>query len=247
MYLTVKGLVMRVTNYNDHDALLTVLTHTNGKLTVKARGLRRKNSPLIGPCQLLAYSEFVLFENKGYYTINEARTVSLFHGLRKDLQKLYLGAYFSQVADVLSQEDHPNPELLQLVLNALHVLSSTDIKELLIKAVFEFRCSCLAGFSPDLNSCLRCGNELPDRFDVSTGSLECAACRDPESDGIRMPITPGVLSALRYIATCDPKRLFSFSVGDETLLNLSRVTELYLSTQLEQGFSALDFYKSLLI
>lgn len=247
MYLTVKGLVMRVTNYNDHDALLTVLTHTNGKLTVKARGLRRKNSPLIAPCQLLAYSEFVLFENKGYYTINEARTVALFHGLRKDLQKLYLGSYFSQVADVLSQEDRPNPELLQLVLNALHVLSSTDIKELLIKAVFEFRCACLAGFSPDLNGCLRCGNELPDRFDVSTGFLECTVCRDSESDGIRMPITPGVLSALRYIATCDPKRLFSFSVGDETLLNLSRVTELYLSTQLEQGFSALDFYKSLLI
>lgn len=247
MYLTVKGLVMRVTNYNDHDALLTVLTQTNGKLTVKARGLRRKNSPLVAPCQLLAYSEFVLFENKGYYTINEARTVSLFHGLRNDLQKLYLGSYFSQVIDILSQEDYPNPELLQLILNALHVLSSTDTKELLIKAVFEFRCACIAGYLPELSECAQCGGVMPDRFDVSTGLLECAGCRDPESDGIRMPISHGVLTALRYIATCDPKRLFSFTVGDESLLNLSRVTELYLTTQLERGFSALDFYKSLLI
>ena len=247
MYLTVKGLVMRVTNYNDHDALLTVLTQGNGKITVKARGLRRKNSPLIAPCQLLAYSEFVLFENKGYYTINEARTVALFHALRNDLQKLYLGSYFSQVADVLSQEDYPNPELLSLILNALHILSSTDTKELLVKAVFEFRAACLAGFLPDLSGCGNCGNGQPDRFDVSTGMLECSACRNPESDGIRMPVTPGVLDALRYIAGIDPKRLFSFSVGDETLLQLSRVTELYLTTQLERGFSALDFYKSLLI
>lgn len=247
MYLTVKGLVMRVTNYNDHDALLTVLTQNNGKLTMKARGLRRKNSPLIAPCQLLAYSEFVLFENKGFYTINEAHTVSLFHGLRNNLQKLYLGFYFSQVIDVLSQEDSPNPELLRLILNTLHVLSSTDTKELLIKAVFEFRCACIAGFMPDLNGCSRCGGDLPDRFDVSTGLMECAGCRGPESDGIRMPISPGVLTALRYIATCDPKKLFSFTVGDESLLNLSRVTELYLTTQLERGFSALDFYKSLLI
>lgn len=247
MYLTVKGLVLRVTNYNDHDALLTVLTHSNGKLTVKARGLRRKNSPLIAPCQLLAFSEFVLFENKGYYTINEARTIALFHGLRNDLQRLYLGTYFSQVADVLSQEDCPNEELLSLVLNSLHALSLTDTKELLIKAVFEFRSACLAGFLPDLNGCAQCGAELPDRFDVSTGLLECATCRNRDSEGIRMPISAGVLTALRYIATCDPKRLFSFTIGEETLLQLSRVTELYLSSQLERGFSALDFYKSLFI
>ena len=247
MYLTVKGLVIRVTNYNDYDALLTVLTHTHGKLTIKARGLRRKNNPLVAPCQLLAYSEFVLFENKGYYTINEARTIALFHGLRNDLQKLYLGSYFSQVADVLSQEDCPNQELLSLTLNALHVLSSTSIKELLIKATFEFRIACIAGYLPDLSGCAQCGTENPDCFDVSTGLLECSACRNQESDGIRMPITAGVLAALRYIAACDGKKLFSFTVGDETLLLLSRVTELYLSTQLEQGFSALDFYKSLFL
>ena len=65
MYLTAQGLVLRVSNYNDTDALLTVLTRQCGKLTVKARGLRRKNSPLIAPCQLLAYGEFTLFEYRG--------------------------------------------------------------------------------------------------------------------------------------------------------------------------------------
>ena len=54
MYLTIQGIVLRVTDYNDRDALLTVLSRRHGKLTVKARGLRRKNSPLIAPCQLLA-------------------------------------------------------------------------------------------------------------------------------------------------------------------------------------------------
>ena len=65
MYLTVRGLVLRVNPYKDADAILTILTEDQGKLTVKARGLRRKNSPLIAPCQLLAYGEFTLFENKG--------------------------------------------------------------------------------------------------------------------------------------------------------------------------------------
>ena len=71
MYLTIRAIVLRVTDYNDRDALLTVLSRDHGKLTIKARGLRRKNSPLIAPCQLLAYGEFTLFEYKGQYTINE--------------------------------------------------------------------------------------------------------------------------------------------------------------------------------
>ena len=88
MYLTTQGLVLRVTPYNDTDALLTLLTRDQGKLTVKARGLRRKNSPLTAPCQLLAYGEFVLFEYRDMYTINEAHSIELFSDLRKDLLPL---------------------------------------------------------------------------------------------------------------------------------------------------------------
>ena len=247
MYLNTKGLVIRVTPYNDTDAILSILTPSHGKLAVKARGLRRKNSPLTAPCQLLAYAEFVLFEYRGMYTINEAHSVELFSSLRKDLQKLSLGSYFAQAAETMSQEDLPNPELLSLVLNCLYGLSKLDVPEVLVKAVFELRSACLSGYAPDLYGCYRCGCENPDRFDISEGRLECAVCRNPESTGLRMPVTPGILDAMRYICVCDSKKLFSFSASPDTLEALSYVTESYLSTQLERGFSALDFYKSLLI
>lgn len=247
MYLNTKGLVVRVTPYNDTDAILSVLTPNYGRLTVKARGLRRKNSLLIAPCQLLAYAEFTLFEYRGMYTINEAHSIELFSALRKDLQKLSLGSYFAQAAETMSQEDLPNPELLSLVLNCLYGLSKLNVPEVMVKAVFELRSACLSGYTPDLYGCHRCGSENPDRFDISEGRLECAACRDPESSGLRMPVTPGVLDAMRYICSCDSRKLFSFCVSAETLEALSYVTESYLSTQLERGFSTLDFYKSLLI
>ena len=247
MYLTVQGLVLRVTAYNEIDALLTVLTHTHGKLTVKARGLKRKNSPLTASCQLLALSEFTLFENRGYYTINEAHSLEVFRPLHKDLQKLSLATYFSQVAEVLCLEDLPNPELLSLVLNSLYALTTLKKPEMLVKSVFELRGACLAGYTPDLTGCNYCGKLDADRFDLSAGILECTGCRNTESSGIRMPITAGVLDAMRYICNCDKKQLFSFAVGDGTLALLSQVTESYLSTQLERGFSTLDFYKSLLL
>ena len=247
MYMTVQGIVLRVTDYNEYDALLTLLTGRHGKLTVKARGLRRKNSPLVAPCQLLAYGEFTLFEYRDQYTVNEAHSLELFTPLRKDLLKLSLGTYFAQAAEVLSQEDFPSPELLSLVLNCLFALSKLDLPEAQIKAVFELRAACLSGYTPDLFGCHICGSQEPDRFDLSAGQLECRNCRSRESNGIRMPVTSAVLEAMRYICLCDPKKLFSFRISTETLSQLGNLTEAYLTTQLERGFSTLEFYKSLTI
>ena len=62
-----------------------------------------------------------------------------------------------------------------------------------------------------------------------------------------MPLTPGALDAIRYLVSCDSKRLLGFEVSMETLELLSQISETYLTTQLERGFSTLDFYKSLLV
>ena len=246
MYLTTKALVLRITDYNDKDSLLTLLTSDYGKITAKARGLRRKNSPLIAPCQLLAYGDFTLFEYRGQYTVNEASVIELFQGIRKDLGKLSLGTYFAQVVDVLSQEDTPNSELLSLILNSLYALDKLTKQELLVKSVFELRSASIAGYAPDLFGCHVCGSQMPCYFDISGGTLLCQKCRDSAS-GIRLPVSVTVLEAMRYVVYAERKKLFSFEIGADSLSQLSGITESYLTTQLERGFSTLDFYKSLLV
>ena len=246
MYVTTKGLVLRVCPYNDTDAMLTVLTADLGRISAKVRGLRRKNSPLAAPCQLLAMAEFTLFEYKDAYTVNEAHSIELFTALRSDLQKLSLGTYFAQAAEVIAQEDMPNPELLSLTLNCMHALSVLDIAEEKVKAVFELRLACLAGYTPDLFGCHQCGETAPDCFDISEGRLECSRCRNSISGGIRMPVNAGILDAMRYICSCHPKKLFSFDLPKASLQQLSALTESYLCAQLERGFSTLDFYKTLI-
>lgn len=245
MYLNTMALVLRVSDYNDRDALLTLLTRDHGKITAKARGLRRKNSPLAAPCQLLALCEVTLFEYRGMYTINEAHPIELFAALRRDLVKLSLGSYFAQVTDVISQEDVPNRELQSLILNCLYGLSAMDLPEEQIKSVFELRAACIAGYTPDLYGC-HCNSGQPAYFDLSGGSLLCEHCKN-HNTGIRHPVPSGVLEAMRYIVSCDSKKLFGFKLGHDNLQQLFYITEAYLVTQLERGFSTLDFYKSLLI
>ena len=64
MYLTVQGLVVRVSEYNDRDCFLTLLTKEHGRIAVKARNVRRKNSAIAACCQLLTLSEFNLLSTK---------------------------------------------------------------------------------------------------------------------------------------------------------------------------------------
>ena len=72
MHISTQGLVLREVNYKESDKLLTVLTAEGGKRTVKARGCRRKGSPLAAAAQLLVYSDMTLFEYRDYFTLNEA-------------------------------------------------------------------------------------------------------------------------------------------------------------------------------
>ena len=245
MFFKIEGVVLRETDYNDTDRMLTVLTGDRGRVSLKARGVRSSRSPLKAACQLLAYSEFTVLERRGYLTVTEAVPREMFLELRGDLERLSLASYFAQVAEVVSQEDSPSPQLLSLLLNCMYALGRLNRSQALVKAVFELRTACLAGYTPDVSGCAVCGNPNADRFNVSHGLLQCEHCRVPELDGLRMPLGPGELAACRYIVTCGPKQLFAFQLGDEAAEALASVTETYLTTQLERGFFTLDFYKSL--
>ena len=243
MFLKTDGLVVRQVNYKDNDQILTVLTKEHGLMTLKARGVRSRSSRLKGACQLLAYSEFTVFENRGFHTIDEANAIQMFPELRTDIELLSLASYFAQVAEVLSQEDMPNPELLSLTLNALYALCRRLCTPELVKAAFELRAACLGGYTPELSGCAVCGDPEPDRFDVRGGILCCASCSAGE--GLRLPVSPGSLAAMRYLVSCDAKRLFSFRLEGRAVKELCDLAETYLQTQLERGLYTLDCYKSL--
>ena len=246
MYTKTLVLVLREVEYKDADKLLTVLTRDRGKLTVRARGVRSRSSRLKSGCQLLAYSEFTLFENRNSLVVDEAVAQELFLPLRQDIERLALASYFAQVAEVLSREEDQDEALLSLTLNALAALSRPGPDSRKIKAAFEFRAACIAGYTPMLEGCVSCGSENPGRFHVSGGFLSCAACPGDDT-GLRLPLSPGSLAALRYLASCPPKRVFAFQIGESAQKELSDIAETYLLTQLERGFFTLDFYKSLLL
>jgi len=251
MYINTTGIVLRETPYKESSKILTILTGGEGKLTVTAHGAVRRNSKLAAVTQLLAFSEMTLYSRRDRWTLTEARSVEQFIGLRDDVALLSLGAYFAELTEAVADEDSPSVDLLPLCLNALYALSEKLKTPEHVKPAFELRLMATTGFRPLLSRCSTCGNTEPDRayLDLSGGTIRCESCvstptHSAGSAGERV-LGKGALNAARYIISCDAKKLFSFSVSETALRELTRAAEGYVLAHLDRRFRTLDFYKGI--
>ena len=245
-YIVTKGIVLRETETKEADKILTLLTAGEGKISVIARGVRRKGCKYAACAQPLVYSEWTLYKKGDWYYANEGSTLELFNGLRKDIEAMALGFYLAELTEAVSTDEMVTDELLRHLLNGLYAIATLHKPLPLVKAAFELRLMCLAGYEPLADSCAYCGNPEPEQplLDVVQGVLRCRSCGVKES-ALSMPLCEESLKALRYIIYGDPKRLYSFALGQDAMKRLSGAAEAFTAAQLERGFSTLDFYKSL--
>ncbi len=239
MFITTKGLVVREEAYKESDKILTIITEDLGKITVSARGCRKKSSKISAGCQLFYWSEFVLEERKGRFYVKELSIEQEFPALPQDFRRFSLACYFAQIGETLSLEQVPQNDLLRLLLNCLYVLDKRqDLSPEIIKAVFELRAICQSGYEPMVETCWVCHKETPEnpQFSLLSGRIHCKSC-----GGIDFHLSQSTLHALRYIVYADPSKIFSFHL--ENHKNLAEFTEAYLLAQLDCAFSMLEFYK----
>ena len=244
-YLVDRGIVLRETETKETDKILTLLTWEQGRIPVTARGARQKNCKFAAAAQPLAYAEWTLYQRREWHYGSDAATLELFTGLRGDLTALALGCYMAELTEAVAPEAVPVPELLRHLLNGLYALSTLHKPPALVKPAFELRLLCLAGYEPLADACALCGREDPEDpvLDTVQGLIRCRNCG---SAGGGQPLCRDSLAALRHIVYGDPRRLYSFRLGEDPLRRLTTASESFLYTQLERNFGSLDFYKSLL-
>ena len=247
MFKTVNALVLREVRYKEADRILTLLTDTDGKITVKARGALRKSSKTAAATQQLTYSEMTLFGNLGRWTVNEAAVKEGFDGLRADIGSFALGCYFAECVDALSVEDQPDAPLMQLALNCLYALSRGMYTPEHIKAAFELRLMCLAGYTPELSHCAVCGEEEPgdSLLMLERGCVCCRRCAAGAGQTVKLDTAS--LNAMRHICSVSPKQILSFSLEGEGAKRLSAAAEEYLLLHTERRFPTLDYWKNVKI
>ncbi|MBE6631076.1 MAG: DNA repair protein RecO [Ruminococcaceae bacterium] len=257
MLLNVNGLIVRETPYGENDKIFTVLTPDYGKISVIGKGIRSYRNKNSRYARVLLYDELVLYKKNGnFYHLKEASPIEAFPEINDDLSAYSLAMYLCDIAaETCVEEEADHSEIIRLILNSLYLLAKGEKKHEQIKAVFELRLASLQGYMPDLTACTHCGKFEGGTMylDVMNGVIKCGECFENEDSGeavgtdnrgvIITPLSPSVLSAMRYIIYSDAKKIFSFVLTDDELYSLSVVCEKYIINQLERNFASLDFYK----
>lgn len=239
------GIVTKEIKYGETGKIVTLITRDLGKISAIASNVRTSKSRMLAGLQLFAYSEFVLFKGKGkkgLYHLNEVTMTESFQNIRTSLEDLAYASYFAEIANHVSQEENPDEELLRLLLNTLFALDRRLSLPEKIKTVFEWRVSAVAGYAPLLDSCSNCGaKDMLSHLNPSDGRIMCSKCGALHPSAI--PLSTGMVNVISYISGADSRQIFSFDSNDDTIAYLSRVSEIYISTQLEQEFQTLDYLK----
>lgn len=178
--ITTSAILLRYANYKDFDRMITLFSPEYGKLNIMARGCRRPKSALLNACELFSTGEYVLYQSKDLFLLNNATIHETFHPLRLDYAALTQGTYLLNLAEAALQPNQPAEDLFRLLIKTLHVLAYGQQDAATLLSLFLFHYANLLGYKPSLNNCVNCGSTImpgePLFFDIFAGGISCFKC-----------------------------------------------------------------------
>ncbi len=230
-----KGIIIAEHNVSDFDKMLTILTPNLGKIECLAKGSRKPKSLLMAGTQILCFGEYILYNGSDNYSMNSCEIIELFYKIRVDLDKLKYAAYITKIINDVTTENQNNYRILQLYLNTLYVIAESDKNLELITSIFRIRLMSIIGFRPQIEECVTCKTkENLEYFSIRDSGFKCKACA--KQDGGAIEINETTKDAIRYIIFADAKKIYSFTVPEETQKELEIISKIYLTEKLEKEY-----------
>lgn len=229
-----KGIIIAENNMGDFDKMVTLLT-PNGTIGCSAKGARRPKSQLMAGTQFLCFGEYMCFKGSHSYTLNSCETIELFYNIRCDLDKLRYAVHITKIIQDVTDENQNTYQILQLYLNTLYIISETDMDLELVVSIFKLRLLCLLGFRPIIQTCTECKekNHLT-YFSLKDNGFKCEVCSKQDTSAIQ--ITEATKKAIEYIVLAPAKKLYSFTLGEESKKQLVMISKLYTDIKLEKEY-----------
>ena len=247
MNLTVSGIVLKVSQSGDSDRFCTILTDSHGVISAFAKGAKSmKNKNSTATVQFV-YGHFELYRRRDYYIMDESQYEELYTGLREDILRLSAAQYLCQLTMELVPEEQPAAGFLQLMRAALWYLSENSRPMQLVKAAAEMRMLSISGYMPDLVMCRECGAYEHDLmyFIPATGQITCDKC-GVKGGEYAIKLGRGAMTAMRHSVYADLKKLFAFSLQDESLKQFSDAAEAFAISKLEKSLTTLEFLHTMM-
>lgn len=238
-----QGLVLKYTNINDADRILTILTKDKGKIKVFAKGCRRPKSRLISSCEVFAFSEFILYKGTNFYHINNCELRESFYALRKDLLALSYAVYFAELTDTVTDEDMNCKNIFLLLARTLYYLSKKEIPLGILSNAFQIKLLDLSGLRPSLKRCASCGKEGSFvLFNINLGGIICENCSQEVGT---ISINSKTIEFLKTLLVKPVSSLNSIKIDNTIFIEADRIIFEFLQLHMDKRFKSMIFINNI--
>lgn len=175
-----RAVVLRTVAYGDSDRIATLLTESDGKIGVLARGARKSQKRFGGALEPFAIIEAEIALGRGDLgRLASARLLRAFPRILADLDRMSVAGAGLEILREAVQPQEPDPRLLAAAEGLLEAVDRGPATEAL-RLAFQVRVLALVGLLPSWDRCVHCGKVARPgkaaRFDPAVGSVVCTAC-----------------------------------------------------------------------
>ncbi len=143
------GIIIKRQDFGEADRLITVFTKEQGKIHMKAKGVRKITSKRASHIELLNHVSLSFYKGQGMPVLMEAVTIMSYESIKKNLPRVGIAYHICELIDGLCPENEKQENIFGLLHNLLHQLGTTNQVSSVVHS-FEIQLLTLLGYlSPE--------------------------------------------------------------------------------------------------
>lgn len=225
MFQKIEGFILKTQDYGETHKIVTLLTREMGKFGAIARGAKKTRSRMAAITQPFIHGSFLVQSGKGLGTIQQGEVIHSYRKIREDIFLTAYASYIVEMTDKLTEQRKYYPGLLEELLETMSRMESGQDAEVLTN-MYEWKMYEVAGFSPVVKHCVRCGNPQPyAAFSIQEGGLLCSRCQHHDIHAI--PISEKIAKLLQIFSMVHIAQVGEISIKENNKKIIRKIMDEY--------------------
>lgn len=235
MIIHTEGIVLKSMDIRETSRIATFFTRDHGKVKGILKGIRKDPQKFGSNIDKFSVNDIVYYQYRrsDLHLVSQCDLRQFFFPVRRDYQRSLAANYILELADIIMPSEEANQSVYQLILDYLNALESIKDIDKLVR-IFQIKILLHSGFSPHLDSCVKCARPVKGkaRFSLASGGLVCPAC--PTAEQRFSLISPGTISSILHIERGQWKQCLQLGLTTTTRRELKFILNNFLVYHLER-------------
>lgn len=231
MIVRTEAVVLRSVDYSETSQIVTLYTRRMGSVAVMARGARGARSQFGSALQPISHIQAVYYHkpSREVHSLSEATHLSIFRGIRKDIDRLSLALRIVETINSLLGRPETNDEAFDVILEVLQRLDLEQDHWHNLLPYFQLQLSAFMGFAPLLDK------QQVEQITASGGfmRLDDGAATSDKPNSPSVPLSRRAVRALGVMLLADVDTVMRMNVQPPVLNEIISAVEAYLDYHVE--------------